>query len=315
MTLSRLPVLVISAHSRCNCRCTMCDIWKTTESVRFTAADLERQLDDIRALGVEWVVFTGGEPLLNSDLFPMAAALRDMGIRVTILSSGLLLGRFAHKIAASVDDVIVSLDGPRGVHDRIRGVIGAFDQLGAGVRLLRKAAPGFPASARCTVQRANHESLVDTVAAAKSLELGSISFLAVDVSSKAFNHGAPVPSLLLNADEIHELEREIRSLIADPLFGMVAESPAKLARIVDYFRAMATGREPQAPRCNAPWVSAVVEPDGAVRPCFFHPAVGNAKQTSLVEAVSGGAAAAFRQNLDVASNPICRRCVCSLYRP
>jgi MoaA/NifB/PqqE/SkfB family radical SAM enzyme len=315
----KLPVLVISAHSRCNCRCTMCDIWKTTESVRFTADDLRRQLDDIQALGVEWVVFTGGEPLLNADLFPMAATLRELGIRVTVLSSGLLLGRFAREIVASVDDVIVSLDGPRSVHDAIRGVPGAFDRLEAGVRALREIATEFPIAARCTIQRANHHSLVDTAAAARTLGLDSISYLAVDVSTEAFNHRAGAFSVLgashlLNEPEICELEREVQTLVADPLFEMVAENPAKLARIVDYFRAMSRGKEPVAPMCNAPWVSAVVQHDGAVRPCFFHAPIGNLKETSLADAVNGDAAVAFRRNLDVASNPICRRCVCSRHR-
>ena len=40
-----------------------------------------------RALGVEWVVFTGGEPLMHSDLFRLSAMLRARGIRVTMLST------------------------------------------------------------------------------------------------------------------------------------------------------------------------------------------------------------------------------------
>jgi hypothetical protein len=36
-----------------------------------------------------------------------------------------------------------------------------------------------------------------------------------------------------------------------------------------------------APRCNAPWVSAVVETDGAVRPCFFQQAIGNLADGTL----------------------------------
>jgi MoaA/NifB/PqqE/SkfB family radical SAM enzyme len=317
--LAKLPVLVISAHSRCNCRCGMCDIWRNTESVCFSAKDLLRQFDDIRALGVEWVVFTGGEPLLNPDLFPMAAMLRGAGIRVTVLSSGLLLGRYAREIAANVNDVIVSLDGPRGVHDRIRGVIGAFDQLAAGVRAIRKAAPDFPVAARCTVQKANHLSVVDTAHAAQSLELGSISYLAVDISSAAFNHDGNAferlkGSLLLNEAEIRDLEREFRRLKEGALSGLVAETPAKLARIVDYFRAMGEGRQPEAPRCNAPWVSAVVEQDGLIRPCFFHPGFGNVKESSLAQALNGDAAVEFRRGLKIADNAICRRCVCSLHR-
>jgi radical SAM protein with 4Fe4S-binding SPASM domain len=56
-----------------------------------------------------------------------------------------------------------------------------------------------------------------------------------------------------------------------------------------------------------------VESDGTVRPCFFHRAIGNARQRPLREVLNGEEALAFRAGLDVASDPTCRRCVCSLY--
>ncbi len=319
--LSRLPVLVISVHNRCNCRCTMCDIWKRTEAPQlFTAAELTRHLDDIRALQVEWVVFTGGEPLMNPDLFRMAEMLRAEGIRVTLLTSGLLLGRNAQKIAAQIDDVIVSLDGPPSIHDRIRGILGAFDQLASGLQALRLAAPELSVSARCTVQRANCDSLVATARTARSLGLRSISYLAVDVTSSAFNHGLGVQAhtqdaLLLAGPEIGLLEAQIVSLLADPVFEMVSETPEKLFRIAEYFRSLSAGGEPSAPLCNAPWVSAVLGEDGSVSPCFFHKAIGNVRNSSLERILNAPQALAFREGLDIASNPVCRRCVCSLHRP
>ena len=97
--------------------------------------------------------------------------------------------------------------------------------------------------------------------------------------------------------------------------GFIAEPPAKLRRIVQHFRAEQGECEPTAPHCNAPWVSAVIEADGSVRPCFFQPAFGNIHDAPLVEIVNGKEALRFREGLDIASDPICRRCVCSLYRP
>src|SRR6266566_1878021 len=93
-----LPILVLQPHNRCNCRCVMCDIWKLTDAQEITTAELERHLADIERLGVEWVVFTGGEPLMHSDLFRLSAMLRGRGIRITILSTGLLLERNAAQI-------------------------------------------------------------------------------------------------------------------------------------------------------------------------------------------------------------------------
>jgi MoaA/NifB/PqqE/SkfB family radical SAM enzyme len=55
-----------------------------------------------------------------------------------------------------------------------------------------------------------------------------------------------------------------------------------------------------------------MEVDGRVRPCFFHPPIGNAHQVTLEEAINTETALSFRSGLKIASNPICQRCVCSL---
>jgi MoaA/NifB/PqqE/SkfB family radical SAM enzyme len=261
-------------------------------------------------------VFTGGEPLMHSDLFRLSAMLRVRGIRTTILSTGLLLERNAARIVEGADEVIVSLDGPAKIHDEIRRVPGAFDSLANGVRAVRRLSPAFPTSARCTVQARNAAHLRDAVRAAREMGLHSLSFLAADLSSTAFNRAVEWPAERQStvAPELGELEHEMEALIADyPGDGFILETPQKLRRIVAHFRAH-YGLEPQvAPRCNAPWVSAVVEPNGDVRPCFFHAPIGNTAGTTLGAVLNGPQAIAFREGLHVAANPTCRRCVCSLY--
>ena len=185
--ITQLPILILYPHSRCNCRCVMCDIWKTSESREITTADLERHAADIESLGVRWVIFSGGEPLMHSDLFRLCAVLRPLGVRLTILSTGLLLARHARNIVEHLDEVIVSLDGPPDVHNRIRRVAGAFESLSEGIRELRQLRPDFPIAGRCTVQRQNCTSLNATVDTARELGLNSISFLAADMTSTAFN--------------------------------------------------------------------------------------------------------------------------------
>ena len=85
---------------------------------------------------------------------------------------------------------------------------------------------------------------------------------------------------------------------------------ASLQRIHNYYRAV-SGQAPfPAVHCNAPWVSAVLEPGGAVRPCFFHPPyIG---EGTLAASLNSHAAIEFRRNLDVRRDPTCQRCVCSL---
>jgi MoaA/NifB/PqqE/SkfB family radical SAM enzyme len=93
--------------------------------------------------------------------------------------------------------------------------------------------------------------------------------------------------------------------------GFVAEPPHKLRRLPQYYAAQLGLAEFPEVRCNAPWASAVVEADGAVRPCFFHRSVGNIRETSLRQIMANDMVA-FRRGLDVAEDATCRRCVCSL---
>jgi MoaA/NifB/PqqE/SkfB family radical SAM enzyme len=317
--LTRLPILILSPHSRCNCRCVMCDIWKVTDANEMSATDLERHAGSLDEMGVEWAVFSGGEPLMHSDLFRLCAILRRRNIRVTVLSTGLLLERHAQAIVASVDDVIVSLDGPREVHNRIRRVPGAFESLAGGVLSIRALRPDFPIAARCTIQRLNHAQLRATIAEARGLALNGISFLAADLTSTAFNRPSGWTSerqmsVGLEREDIPALESEVESIVREnECRRFVAESPDKLWKIVRHFRAHLGDVEPVAPLCNAPWVSVVVESDGVVRPCFFHRPIGKIDAvTSLMDVINSPEAVRFRTGLDVSSDSTCRRCVCSL---
>jgi Fe-coproporphyrin III synthase len=319
-----LPVLVIFPHNQCNCRCVMCDIWRIREVREITPSDLEEQLTSFQKLGVRWVVFSGGEPQLNEKWSYLARIVRSTGSRVTLLTAGLLLKPEAQVVADSVDDVIVSLDGPAALHNAIRRVPDAFEQISEGVIALRQIRPDMPVRARCTVQKANHHALRAVTQSAKEIGLTSISFLAADLTSSAFNRPEGwlpdrVNRVALLSEEVDELAAEVESLIeehrADLESGFVVETPVKLRRIVQHFRAHVGQAENVAPRCNAPWVSAVIEASGDVRPCFFHPVLGNIHCQALTDIVNSPDALSFRASLDVASNEICRRCVCSLYVP
>jgi len=314
----KLPILILNPHPRCNCRCAMCDIWKTTERAEFAVEDLRHQMESLDNLGVEWVVLSGGEALMHSDLFSLCRVLRARNIRISLLSSGLLLERHAAAIAEWIDDVIVSVDGPPALHDEIRGVQSAFALMTRGIAAIRSIKLRFPITARCTVQKRNCAHLAATAKAAREIGLDSISFLAADLTSEAFNRAGGWPldrtaSIALRPGEIPVLEAQIEMLSR---FGgdYVVESAEKLQRIVAHFRAH-LGTEPNvAPRCNAPWVSAVLESNGEVRPCFFHKPYGKleAGQT-LADIIEGPEANAFRAQLDIDTNETCRRCVCSLF--
>ena len=323
-----LPVVMFSPTARCNSRCVSCDWWRADG-----AGDLS--LDEIGALaaalprfGTRVVALTGGEPLVRPDIIEVADLFRARGIELQLLTSGLALGRYADEIAPRFQTVTVSLDGhtPE-LYRAIRGVDG-LEAVVAGVRKLRARAPHVGVWARSTLHRLNFRHVADLIAKSREIGLDQISFLAADVSSDAFNRGPALPRaaddstsgttpvrLLLTEDEADEFEAVVEAVIRtharDFEERRIAPDPAGMRRLVRYYRAHLGQCDFVAPACNAPWASIFIEADGAVRPCFFHPPVGNLRQRSLADLLAG-ALPAFRGGLDVATNALCARCVCSL---
>jgi Fe-coproporphyrin III synthase len=319
-----LPVVILKVTGRCNCRCLMCDIWQAGgEGPQLTAESLQPHLPTLRKLGVQHVVLSGGEPLLHPGLWELCALLRAHGAtKITLLSSGLLLAQQYPDVLRWCDAVIVSLDGSRAVHNAIRNVPRAYERLAEGVAALKAAEPGFPVTARCVIQRRNYANLLAIVAAAHEMGLEGTSFLAADVWSTAFDHpegglGARAAGIALDPQDVAEFERVLEDTMvrcaADLESGYIAESEHKLRRLARYAAAVnGEGDFPPA-HCNAPWVSAVIEADGTVRPCFFRRPLGNLHEQPLARILNSREAVAFRRALDVAQDPKCRKCVCSLH--
>jgi MoaA/NifB/PqqE/SkfB family radical SAM enzyme len=115
------------------------------------------------------------------------------------------------------------------------------------------------------------------------------------------------------------LEREIDLLTQEMVHkfpaGFIVESAEKLRRIPRHFRALLGQVKPKSPLCNAPWVSAVIDSEGNVQPCFFHPPIGNLRDQPLIRILNDRKAMEFRQGLDIPNDPTCQKCVCSLFIP
>jgi MoaA/NifB/PqqE/SkfB family radical SAM enzyme len=309
-------------HSACNCRCVMCDIWKGNQHLKqLTEKDISGLLHALDHFGTQQVLMTGGEALLNPNFFRLCELLKSKKIKISLHSTGLTIKKQVSQLVKWVDDIIVSLDGDEEMHDRIRNVPGAFMKLKEGLETLRSAAPRFPLSGRTVIHRHNFRRWPQIIEAAKELGLDRISFLPADVSATAFNrdnlwNDDRQHELLLSRDELKELRKVIDDLFInnhhDFESRFIAEPREKLDKIYQYYAAFYGMSEFPFKRCNAPWVSTVIEADGTVRPCFFHEAYGNLASGSLDDVINSEKAIHFRKHLDVVSNDICRKCVCYL---
>ncbi len=320
--ISALPIVILMPHSACNCRCVMCDIWKDNKNLKqLNEEDVKGLLASLKELGTRQVLMSGGEALLNTNFFKLCELLRKEDIKVTLLSTGLLFRKNTDQLLALVNDIIVSIDGDEIIHDTIRNIPGAYSKLKDGVQYLKNIDPSFKITGRTVIHRLNYMVWPKIIASAKEIGLDQISFLPADVTSTAFNRESPwdeprQDEIMIGRAELPALKNITEEIIEKHSIAFqnsfIAESPEKIRKIYAYYNAL-HGLEPfPFKKCNAPWVSAVIEADGTVRPCFFHQSIGNIRENSLNDILNGEVAMQFRKGLDMDKNATCLKCVCYL---
>lgn len=166
---SQRPVLVFWETTKaCLLACQHCRARAQREPLpgQLTTAEGERLLQDIAEFGhpAPVVVFTGGDLLMRSDIFHLLERARTLGLRVAVAPSATAradeqaMARLAH---LEVHSVSLSLDGPPGIHDRIRGISGTHASTLAAMR--RAQAAGLAVQVNTVVMRSTVAHLPEIV--------------------------------------------------------------------------------------------------------------------------------------------------------
>jgi MoaA/NifB/PqqE/SkfB family radical SAM enzyme len=313
-----LPLLTLYLTERCNSRCVSCDYWRHGRA-DISTDSVTRLLPDLKRLETRLVLISGGEPLIHPQWAEIAQLLKDNGLELWLLTSGLSLAKHAPRVATLFQSVTVSLDGTdAAMYAAIRG-LDAFGKVCEGIRAA--ADLGLRVGVRVTVQRRNYRHLADFVELARRCGASQLSFLAADVSNAhAFGRNGSVgDEIALTPDDIavfagtlDALERDHAAAFAS---GFIAESPAKLRRLQQYYAALRGAARFPATRCNAPEFSAVMEPGGRINPCFF--IQGPAAQDThmrLDDLLNDEPMRHLRADIRFGRRAECKSCVCSMWR-
>lgn len=136
----RVPVKV--AHYltfRCNLACDMCG----RRHIAFqgeleTAACVALQREFRRRGTIAWS-YSGGEPLLREDLPELCRSAKALGMRLILVTNGLLLPERLEP-ARLADVLDISIDGDRESHEALRGP-GTYDRALAGLEAASRLRP------------------------------------------------------------------------------------------------------------------------------------------------------------------------------
>jgi len=125
-------VAPIAAHllltENCQAKCITCDYWKSTWANAISTDIAVETINRLAQVGVRYLRFTGGEPLLRRDLFQILEDAHSHKLkRIRLQTNGLLLKKRAENINASpITHVTISLDAMGEENDRLRGVSGYY---------------------------------------------------------------------------------------------------------------------------------------------------------------------------------------------
>lgn len=145
---SRVPRQVsLRITNACNHRCAVCGQYgekgymhgaRRNEFLKVLPADTYKRLfDDM--VGYKPIYYvTGGEPFLYPGFTDLMNYAKDVGSLVTVVTNGVKLKEKAEEIVRNGwDMVLVSFDGPCEVHDKCRGVKGAYQAAVEGIKELK----------------------------------------------------------------------------------------------------------------------------------------------------------------------------------
>ena len=125
---------------RCNAYCAFChfgDHSPFRDSRHARTEDVLRNLSALRALGVRFIDFTGGEPLLHPEMDVLLRAAKRLRMKTSITTNGLLYPKYAERLRGLVDLLHFSIDSAdAAAHDASRGVA-CFDALMSSIDIAR----------------------------------------------------------------------------------------------------------------------------------------------------------------------------------
>jgi len=82
---------------------------------------------------------SGGEPFLYQEITQLLSHIKKNDLFVAITTNGTFLSKYAREIIdMHINELHVSIDGPKGVHDKIRGVAGTFDRIIEGLTEIKR---------------------------------------------------------------------------------------------------------------------------------------------------------------------------------
>ncbi len=164
-------IMIWNFTNRCNLFCHHCyskaDA-NAKDSLSF--AQICDTIPSMRKSGVKFVIFSGGEPLIRTDIFDIAHEMKRHGIMTYLSTNGMYINaKNAKKIKDTFDYIGISIDGIEEIHDFFRGQKGSYQKAIEGIKHIQDA--GGNAGIRFTLTKETQTSFYDMFDLAEKLKV------------------------------------------------------------------------------------------------------------------------------------------------
>ncbi|MBL7078488.1 radical SAM protein [Candidatus Shapirobacteria bacterium] len=122
----------------CNLRCVHCGVNAAfARESELSLKDCLMICQQLKEIKTKYITLMGGELFLRKDWETIARKIRQLGMKLTIVSNGWFIDRAMIKKLKELNlyHLVISLDGEEKVHDYIRGVKGAFGRAAKAIDL------------------------------------------------------------------------------------------------------------------------------------------------------------------------------------
>jgi MoaA/NifB/PqqE/SkfB family radical SAM enzyme len=169
----------------CNLRCVHCYDALDIRRTDLTTTEAISVLDRLAALGVRFIAFSGGEPLLRKDLFQLLRHCNARHIEFSLRSNATRITPEIARVLADLGTTVVgvSLDGATAAtHDDMRGA-GAYARALAGIRALTSA--GVRVNLEYVLSQRNAHESEAAIRLGEELGAGELNFSAMQPQGRA----------------------------------------------------------------------------------------------------------------------------------
>jgi len=286
----QLKMIFWEITSACNLNCGHCrsNYSRKPAPDELNTREVKSVIDKFLKFSRPLVILSGGEPLLREDIFDIASYITRKNIFACMATNGTLLSEQAVKRikGSGIKMVSVSIDGQNAeLHDKAKGLEGAFQKTVEGVKLLNKFKIPFQINTAVSSQKiAEIKSLAGMAKKLKAKEMHMFFMVSTgharDASCQARGAKFNCESML---EEIISYSTNakfpIRPICAPFFTRILLQKKVKIDKFVKK-----RGGVKEVYACAAGRHTLWISSSGEVRPCGYAPiSAGNLRQESPKE--------------------------------